>query len=185
MQILIGIIVIIFLFSKVVGSPDNKVPIPDLTQKPVTLPTPVPTPLNIPPEPTLLEKYAYLLKSKGILKDPSFYRQEGDCELIAKQYKKEYGGRMVLYMPFMNGELIKGDTSGAWGNKITVDGLDFYIDYGSQMLFYTRSRTAKEKALEFYQDRLMAKYEMPVTVKMFVYGVDEIPFPITWNFPEV
>ncbi len=184
-QIIIGIIVIIFFLSKIAESPDNKeVQIPTLTPEPAPVLIPVPTP-HIPTEPTLREKYAYFLEAKGILKDPDLYSEEGDCELIAKQYKKEYDGHMVLYMPYMNGQLIKGNISGAWGNMITVDGLDFYVDFKSQMLFYNSSRTAKENAMNFYENILMAKHKMPVTVKMFVYGVDEIPFQLIWNFGEI
>lgn len=189
-QILIAIIVVIIFLSIVAESPGNKVPIPELSQSPdpvpTSIPTPPPTPIPTPvPTQTPGEKYAYLLETKGILKDPWFYREEGDCELIAKQYKKEYGGRMVLYMPYMNGQLIEGNTSGAWGNKITVDGQDFYVDYQKQIIFYNSSRTAKENAMNYYQNALMAKHQMPVTVRMFVYGVDEIPFPMIWNFGEV
>ena len=185
-QILVAIIVIIFFLSKIAESPYNKeVPVPEPAPVPTPVPTPIPTPIPTPHEPTLKEKYAYLLDAKGILKDPYLYREEGDCELIAKQYRKEYGGHMVLYMPYMNGQLIKGDTSGAWGNMITADGLDFYIDYRSQTLFYNSSSTAKENALFFYENILMAKHKMPVTVKMFVYGIDEIPFQVIWNFGEV
>lgn len=185
-QIIIGIIVIIFFLSKIAESPDNKeVPIPVFTPELAPVPTPVPTIVPTPHEPGLGEKFAYLLETKGLLKDPYLYREEGDCELIAKQYKKEYGGHMVLYMPYINGQLITGNTSGSWGNMITMDGLDFYVDYRSQTLFYNSSSTAKENALNFYEKALMAKHKMPVTIKMFVYGVDEIPFPITWNFGEV
>jgi hypothetical protein len=182
-QIIIGLIVIIIFLSVIAQSPDNKeVPIPPPTE-PSTVPGTIPVPKQF--KPSLADKYSYLLETKGILKDAELYREEGDCELIAKQYKKEYGGHMVLYMPYMNGQLITGKISGAWGNMITVDGFDFYVDYRSQTLFYNSSSTAKENALFFYENILMAKHQMPVSVKMFVHGVDEIPFPITWNFGEV
>ena len=131
------------------------------------------------------EKYLYLIKSKGILQDPTAYREEGDCELIAKQYQKEYGGYMVLYVPYINEQPLQGNIAAAWGNKVVVNGIDIYVDYQTQTIFYDTNFTAKQNVLDFYTTILSQKHQQSITVKMFVYGVDEIPFPIIWNFKDI
>lgn len=70
---------------------------------------------------------------------PEQYK-EGQCELIAKDFQKEFGGSLVLLVPTQNGNPITGDTIGHFVNKLYIKGNKkyFYFDWASQSIFRSR-----------------------------------------------
>lgn len=105
---------------------------------------------------------------------------EGTCELAAKEIQKEFGGNLVLVMPYIGEEYIKGKYSGAWINRIYIKGNNqyFYIDYPNQRIF-----SSKEEAISFYSNSFKNKFDNGnIEARIFVYGEDYIPFPIIWNY---
>lgn len=72
------------------------------------------------------------------LKQPAEYGYN-ECELIAHDFQKEFGGSMIFIAPksWDTGEWIKGDYAGHWVNLIYISGdkKSFYFDYGNQRIF--------------------------------------------------
>lgn len=88
-----------------------------------------------------------LVLNVGALKLPDEYSDE-QCELIAKDYQREFGGDLIFIQPLKdNGAYDLGAYNGHWINKAyvspnnrfiigsyTVEGI-YYIDYQSQTYF--------------------------------------------------
>ena len=113
------------------------------------------------------------------LQEPYIYN-EGECELVAKEFQNKFGGNLVLTIPYIGDKNVPGKYSGAWINKVYISGNDkyFYIDYSNQRIF-----SSKEEVKSFYSDLFTNKFEnVNVYAKVFIYGEDNIPFPIIWNY---
>ena len=90
------------------------------------------------------------------------------CELIAKDYQREYGGSLVLIQPLKdNGAYDLGRYSGHWINHVGID----YIDHGTGISFMT-----KDNVLEWYE------WQTGRTAVLFDLGEKRPPFPIRWNY---
>lgn len=176
--LIIGII--LYLFIKLASSAPAEI------HKPVEIPpvtiNPEPTPVQLPdPKPTPFPIESILLAKKGSLKESWEYKLEGECELIAKTYQKEYGGKLVFIAPYKSstGAWIACDFCGQWSNLIIRDNKSFYLDYGFQMVFENKADFES-----FFTEVMKAKHNSAdVAVKTYVYGVDQMPYSITWNYP--
>jgi len=149
------------------------IPEPEPNPEPQPTPLPDPKPLPFPIESILLEK-------KGLLKESWEYKAEGECELIAKTYQKEYGGKLVFIAPYKpsTGAWITCDFCGQWSNLVNHDGKSYYVDYGYQEVFET-----KESFIEYFTDIMKSKHSSEdVAIKIYVYGVDQMPYSITWHY---
>lgn len=141
-------------------------------QTPTSDPAPTSTPIT---EPT--SKYEYLIEQKGDLR---WYDVEGECELAAKTYQKEYGGDLVFVAPYdtRDNSFIKGAYSGTWINLVHKNGKDIYVDYINQRIFME-----KDEVVTVYNNQMKKKFSSSyVNVKLFIYGVDSMPYPMIWHY---
>lgn len=163
---LVAALFLFFLFSrnssKIDYSPaPESVPIP--TETITSIPTPTITPESISP----------FLAQRGALRD---YYKEGECELAAKTWQREWGGQLVFVAPYKTstGQLILGSYAGAWLNIYR----GIYVDYTSKQVF-----TSKSEAQTFYSNGMKNKFNSAdVDVKIYVYGQDAMPYPIQYHY---
>lgn len=128
-------------------------------------------------ETPVIVNYDYLLKQKGELLD---YYPPNSCEKIAKDYQKEYGGRLVFAAPYntKSGLWIRGDYAGHWINVVTINDTNIYIDYGAGYTYIN-----KEETITYTGYMMQNKFQTSnVSVKLFIYGEDTMPYPIIWHY---
>jgi len=86
------------------------------------------------------------------------------CELMAKDYQREYGGSLVLIQPLKdNGAYDLGRYSGHWINHVGGQ----YIDYGTNTAFQSN-----DDVLGWYGRKAV----------LFDLGEKRPPFSIRWNY---
>ncbi len=98
---------------------------------------------------------------------------QDECELIAKDYQREYGGYLVFIQPLQaNGAYMFGDYAGHWMNRAYSHALGvYYIDYTSGTYFNDTQDIA-------------AWYEYSTGNKAEVYdfAVRRPPFGLIWRY---
>lgn len=106
------------------------------------------------------------------LKEPWQYK-EGECELVAKEYQKIYGGYLIFVQPLKdNGAFDLGPYNGWFLNKAyNKERGIYYIDYMNQIYFNNT-----QEILEFYY-RTQGK-------DAIVYNMNDggVPFPFIWHY---
>jgi len=106
------------------------------------------------------------------LREPWQYK-EGECELVAKEYQKIYGGSLVFVQPLKeNGAFDLGPYNGWFLNKVyNKEKGVYYIDYMSQTYF----NNTKE-ILDFYYIVTGKRAEI------YDMGKKRPPFNIIWHY---
>lgn len=107
------------------------------------------------------------------MKLPSEYGYN-ECELIAKDFRKEFGGSLVFIQPLKdNGAYDLSDYGGHIINKKYISGnkQEFFFDWGSQRIF-----SSKAEILNFWKD-FTGK-----DVEVFELDKERPPFAIIWHY---
>jgi hypothetical protein len=101
-----------------------------------------------------------------------------NCEQAAKAFQKVYGGKLVFIAPYKlsNGAWIIGDYTGHWMNQIYYDHQIIYVDYLNKDVYYDKTSVHSDLNIAFNH-----KYN-DVDVKIFIYGIDPMPYPINWHY---
>ena len=85
----------------------------------------------------LLIVLIFLIIPANALKAPSDYNY-GECELIAKDFQREFGDSLVFVAPLnSDGSYEACDSCGHWLNKkyISANNKVYFFDYGNQRIF--------------------------------------------------
>jgi len=108
------------------------------------------------------------------LKAPGDYGYN-ECELIAKDFQKEYGGSLVFIAPKdSSGKWVIGDYSGHFVNIKYIQGnkKEFYFDYGNQRIF-----SSEEELKQWYL------YQTGYDCEVFNLGAGERPpYSLIWHY---
>lgn len=106
------------------------------------------------------------------LEEPWKYK-EGECELVAKEYQRIYGGYLIFIQPLKeNGAFDIGPYNGAFINKAyNKDRGIYYIDYMSQSYFNNTN-----EILDWYY-KITGK-------RSVIYNINEehLPFVMIWYY---
>lgn len=98
--------------------------------------------------------------------------KEGECELVAKEYQKIYGGYLIFMQPLKdNGEYDLGSYNGAFINKAyNKERGIYYIDYMSQSYFKNESE--------------ILDYMWNTNKKAVIFNMNDggTPFPFIWHY---
>lgn len=98
---------------------------------------------------------------------------ENQCELIAKDYQREFGGSMVFIQPLTaDGAYDLGEFNGHWVNKAYNSKLGvYYIDYETKTYMYSLNG-------------VRAWYEQWTGKKAEVFDLDfqHPPFPLIYHY---
>lgn len=90
-----------------------------------------------------------------------------ECERISKDVMVEYGAKMVFIIPLQeNGAYVTGDYAGHWINYKRINGKDYFIDWGKQLIF-----ESKKEVAEWYYP----------SAEVFIIGIDTIPFSMIYH----
>lgn len=121
---------------------------------------------------TLIILLLYAIPTEAELLQPHEYK-EGECELVAKEYQKIYGGYLIFIQPLKdNGAWDLGPYNGAFINKAydKERGI-YYIDYMSQSYLKNES-----EILEWYY--------MMTGKKAVIFNMNDggTPFPFIWHY---
>ena len=99
--------------------------------------------------------------------------KEGECELVAKEYQKIYGGSLIFIQPLKDtGAWDLGPYNGAFINKAyNKERGIYYIDYMSQSYF-----TNESEILEWYM--------LNNNKKAIIFNMNDggTPFPFIWHY---
>jgi hypothetical protein len=107
------------------------------------------------------------------MKQPSEYGAN-QCELVAKDFQKEFGGSLVFIQPLKsNGDYDLCDYCGHWINKKYISGnkKEFYFDWQHQKIF-----NSKEEIKSLFHDNLS------IDVEIFDLSKEYPPFAINWHY---
>jgi hypothetical protein len=114
----------------------------------------------------------YATPTDAKLLQPYQYK-EGECELVAKEYQKIYGGYLIFVQPLKdNGAWDLGPYNGAFINKAyNKERGIYYIDYMSQSYFKNES-----EILDWYIWR--------TNKKAVIFNMNDggTPFPFIWHY---
>ena len=169
--ILIGLLGFIFL-TRTAKAPMDKEPIVNNT---VNIETIVANYNKTEPliQETIIAKNPLLIP-KGNLRNDWYL--EGECELAAKTWQKEYGGELVFIAPYdiNSNKWILGDYAGAWINRKG----NLFIDYFNQQIFLTKDEVIKSYKVDM---RIKLNNEN-IDVKVFILGIDTMPYPIVYHY---
>lgn len=117
----------------------------------------------------------YLVSPVSAMKLPSEYGYN-ECELIAKDFQKEYGGSLIWIAPKYpsSGAWVLGEYSAHLINYKYMSGNreSYYIDYGNQRIFETKEQVA-----------LWYKTESGYDSEIFNLGDGERPpYSLIWHY---
>jgi len=112
----------------------------------------------------------------GALKAPEDYGYN-ECELVAKDFQKEYGGSLVFIAPksWDTGKWMRCDYCGHFVNKKYISGnkKEFYFDWQYQKIF------ASEEELKDWYSHEFSGYDCEV----FDLGAGERPpYNLIWHY---
>ena len=106
------------------------------------------------------------------LLEPYQYK-EGECELVAKDYQRIYGGSLIFIQQLKdNGAFDLGPYNGAFINKAyNKERGIYYIDYMSQSYF-----TNEYEILDWYR--------LNTNKKAVIFNMNDggVPFPFIWHY---
>jgi len=98
-----------------------------------------------------------------------------ECELIAKNFKDEFGGSLIFIQPLKeNGPYDLSDYGGHLINKKYISGNEqnFYFDWGNQKIF-----SSLTEAEIWYEDIYYGR-----KVEVFDLSSEHPPFSIIWHY---
>lgn len=114
----------------------------------------------------------YTIPIDAKLLEPYQYK-EGECELVAKEYQKIYGGSLIFIQPLKDdGGYDMGPYNGAFINKAYNKEIGiYYIDYMSQSYFKNESE-------------ILDWYEWRTDKKAVIFNMNDggTPFPFIWHY---
>ena len=106
------------------------------------------------------------------LLQPDEYK-EGQCELVAKEYQRIYGGSLIFIQPLKdNGAWDLGPYNGAFINMAyNKERGTYYIDYMSQSYFKNESE-------------ILDWYMWGTNKKAVIFNMNDggTPFPFVWHY---
>ena len=98
-----------------------------------------------------------------------------ECELIAKDLQKEYGGSLVWIVPLQRNGAFDLDHDGHMLNRITIGGTKYYIDYSYQRIFKT-----EKEVKDWYHSHLMPLDDSDSVV--YDLAESRPPFAMNWKW---
>ena len=114
----------------------------------------------------------YVMPADARLLQPDEYK-EGQCELVAKEYQRIYGGSLIFIQPLKdNGAWDLGPYNGAFINMAyNKERGTYYIDYMSQSYFKNESE-------------ILDWYMWGTNKKAVIFNMNDggTPFPFVWHY---
>jgi len=100
------------------------------------------------------------------------YYPENSCQLIAKDFQKEYGGSLVWIQPLTNsGAYDLGEYNAHVFNRFYIEGKLQFYDFGANIYFET-----KQEVNEWYKE-MTGKYS-----QIFVLSEERPAFGMIWHY---
>lgn len=129
---------------------------------------------------TILKKIVVIVFIGLIIASPVFAMKlpseygDNQCELIAKDFQKEFGGSLVFIQPLKsNGAYDLCDFCGHWINKKYISGSkkEYFFDWQHQKIF-----SSKEEIISMFHDSIS------INVEVFELDKEHPPFAIIYHY---
>ncbi len=107
------------------------------------------------------------------MRSPSEYG-DNQCELVAKDFQKEFGGSLVFVQPLKaDGAYDLCDYCGQWMNKKYISGnqKEFFFDCQHQKIY-----SSKEEIINLFKDNLN------INIKVFELDKEHPPFALIYHY---